>query len=158
VTIDFENILFKLQNPKKVIPLFQFEVIGAERNDKLDKLLAKMKEHSFSQFPVFENGRVVEIITTNTISRWLSRNIIDNHIMEENPVIESLMGDIEFAKNYKFISRDENIYTAFNMFLSHIENNKRNLDAIFITQNGKSDQNLLGLITIEDIALQINAA
>lgn len=155
VVNDFENILNKLQNPKKVSQLFQFIVIGRDKNEKLDGILKEMKTLSFSQFPVFENGKVIEIINTNTIARWLGRNIVENEIIVENPTIEELLIDIEFKKNYKFISRNEDIHTAFSIFMSNIEQKKCNLDAIFITDSGKEDEKLLGLITIADISKHI---
>lgn len=153
---DFDNLLNKLQSPKKVIPLFQFEVIGRNNNDKLDSMLKIMKEKSYSQFPVFDlNNKVIEIINTNTISRWLGRNIVNNDIIVENPMIQELLEDIEFKKNYKFIACDADIYTAYKLFIKQIEQENRNLDAIFITKSGRDDEKLLGLITIEDIATKI---
>ena len=38
------------------------------------------------------------------------------------------------------------------LFFDHINTNKNYLDAIFITHSGKTDEKLLGLITIEDIS------
>lgn len=150
---DFEGILKKLQNPKKVIPLFQFDVIGVKPDDKLDGMLKIMKEKSFSQFPIFdEHGNIIEVINTNTISRWLGRNIIDNEIIVENPKVRGLITDIEFPKNFRFISRNTDIYTAYRLFINQIEQEKRNLDALFITSSGRNGEKLLGLITIEDIA------
>lgn len=152
----FDALLNKLQNPKKVIPQFQFEIIGRHSNDKLDEILKIMKEMSFSQFPVFDdNNKVIEIINTNTISRWVGRNIVNDEIIVENPKIKELLNDIEYKKNYKFISRDANIYTAYSLFINQIEKEKRNLDVIFITNSGREEEKLLGLITIEDITAHI---
>jgi CBS domain-containing protein len=114
-----------------------------------------MKEKSFSQFPVFDdNGKVIEIINTNTITRWLGKNIVNNEIITENPKICQLFDDIEFSKNYLFIKRDLDIYSAYNLFVKHIEQHSRNLDVLFITATGRENEKLLGLITIEDIAGQ----
>ena len=93
VVTDFEEILKELRNPKKVLPEFQREVIGADKSEKLDEVLKKMREKSLSQIPIFDNGQVIEIINTNTISRWLGRNINEEGIMEENPVISVLFED-----------------------------------------------------------------
>ncbi|UMQ43223.1 CBS domain-containing protein [Chryseobacterium sp. Y16C] len=156
VVNEFAMILQKLLNPQKVIPLFSFEVIGANENERLDKILNLMREKSFSQFPVFdEGGMVAELINTNTISRWLGKNINQNEIMVENPIIKELIVDIEFKKNFKFISRDCDIYTAYDLFIDQINIHKRNLDVLFITNSGSENEKLLGLITIEDIANKV---
>lgn len=156
VVNDFEAILQKLKNPIKVIPEFQFQVIGRKVSDKLDGILKIMKEKSFSQFPVFDDKDfVIEIINTNTISRWLARQIVNDEIMVENPKIQELLEDIEFKRNFSFVSRNSNIYTVHKLFIDQIEERNRNLDVVFITNSGKENEKLLGLITIEDIATKI---
>lgn len=153
IVSDFDGILKTIQSPKKVIPLFQFDVIGVKGYDKLDGILKIMKQKSFSQFPIFdEQKRIIEVVNTNTISRWIGRNIIEDEIMVENPKISELITDIEFPNNFKFISRDTDIFTAYSLFINHIETKKRNLDALFITNSGRNGEKVLGLITIEDIA------
>ena len=143
-----------ITNPPRVIPKFQSEVLGAHQNDFINEILVKMKKKSFSQFPVYdENMYVSELISTNTISRWLSTRLEDNGtIMTEKVKVKDLMEEIEFKNNYKFISRNTSIYEAYDLFITQINNEQRNLDVLFITQNGRKNEKLLGLITIEDIA------
>lgn len=144
----------KISNPKKVIPEFQFHVLGAKRNEFINRILVDMKKHSFSQFPVFDDDEYVcELINNNTISRWISSQLDeDGTVMIENIKVEDLLSEIEFKANYEFISRNTSIYEAYDLFINQINKNQRNLDAIFITHSGKKDEKLLGLITIGDIA------
>lgn len=152
-----EDLHNKITKPKKVIPEFQFEVFGAKEGDFINDILVKMKENSFSQFPVFnEELKVIELINTNTISRWLSLNLETNGtIIIENIKVIDLIPEIEFKNNYKFIARDSSIYEAYDLFIDQINTKKRNLDVLFITNSGKHNEKLLGLITIEDIANKI---
>ena len=147
----------KITNPKKVIPEFQFEVLGAKENDFINDILIKMRNKSFSQFPVFNlENNVIELINTNTISRWLSIKLEENGtIMTENIRVADLINEIEFRKNYKFISRNTSVYEAYDLFINQINTKNRNLDVLFITNSGKETEKLLGLITIEDIATKI---
>lgn len=144
----------KITNPKKVIPAFQFNVLGAKKNDFVNEIFSNMRNNSFSQFPVFdENNNVCELINNNTISRWLSTQLEENGtIITENVIVEDLIPEIEFKYNYKFISRNTSIYEAYDLFLNQIKNKKRNLDVLFITNSGNVNESLLGLVTIEDIA------
>ena len=116
-----------------------------------------MRKKSFSQFPVFNNENVViELINTNTISRWLSVQLEEKGtIMVENIKVNDLIQEIEFRSNYKFISRDTSIYDAFDLFVNHVNCEKRNLDVLFITASGRNTEKLLGLITVEDIAARV---
>jgi predicted transcriptional regulator len=147
----------KISNPKKVIPEFQFPVLGAKKQDFINDILVKMKKKSFSQFPVFdENENVCELINNNTISRWLSTQLEENGtIMIDNVKVVDLIPEIEFHLNYKFISRHTSIYEAYDLFINQIDQKQRNLDVLFITHSGKLNEKLLGLITIEDIATLI---
>lgn len=157
-TLDkIKEIYNKLTAPKKVIPIFQFEVLGARKEDYINDILVEMRKKSFSQFPVFdESDRIVELINTNTISRWLSNNLDENGtIMIDEIKVENLIPYIEFKNNYKFISRQTSIYEAYELFVNQIFNKKRNLDVLFITETGSKQEKILGLITIEDIVPEI---
>ena len=147
----------KITNPKKVIPEFQFEILGAYEDDYINDILIKMRKKSFSQFPVFKKENVVlELVNTNTISRWLSSQLEGKGtIMVENIKVKDLIPEIEFRNNYKFISRDTSIYEAYDLFANQVSSEKRNLDVLFITNSGKKSEKILGLITIEDIATKV---
>lgn len=152
-----EFITNSVLKPKKVYPTFNFEVLGANEDNYINDILLKMRETSFSQFPVFNaDGTVKELITTNTISRWLSSNIESSGtILVENLKVIDLMPELEYKQNYKFVSRDSSIFDAYDLFITHISEQGHNLDAIFITNSGKSSEKLLGLITIADISVEI---
>lgn len=153
-TINRIKEIYKLiVNPPLVFPKFKFEVLGAEKDDFLNFIVKEMNEKSFSQFPVYQNEIVVELINTNTISRWLFSNLEENgNIISVETKISDLINHIEFKNNYKFISKKTNVFEAFNKFKNQIKNEKRNLDVLFITENGKQNEKIEGLITIEDIA------
>ncbi|MBH0064166.1 CBS domain-containing protein [Psychrobacter sp. SZ93C1] len=150
----FNEIYETINNPKKVIPTFQFDVLGANKDDYINDILKQMKQKSFSQFPVLDsNEAIIELINNNTISRWLASEIDENGtIIVDGVTVEKLIPEIEFKRNYKFISRDTSIYKAYDLFLNHINEKERNLDVLFITHNGKETEKLLGLITISDLA------
>lgn len=151
------KILYEqITEPKKVFPEFKMDVLGENIDAFINNILTKMKQHSFSQFPVLDSdGRVCEIINTNTIARWLSSNMEkDGTILCENVKVGDLLSEIEYKNNYKFIRRDASIYEAYELFIKQI-NGGKNLDAIFITNSGNRSEKLLGIITIEDIANKI---
>ena len=142
-----------ITNPPLVFPKFKFEVLGAESDDYLNSILMEMNEKSFSQFPVYENGIVKELINTNTISRWLFSKLEEyGNILSVESKVADLINHIEFKNNYKFIPKKTNVFEAFDKFKNQIKNEKRNLDVLFITENGKQNEKVEGLITIEDIA------
>jgi len=154
-TVERIEFLFnEITKPEKVIPKFQFEVLSTREDDFINNILISMKEKSFSQFPVYNDGNdFVEVINTNTISRWLSTQLDEKGtVIVENIKVKDLIKEIEYRQNYKFISRNTSLYDAYDLFVEHINKKRRNLDVLLITENGNSKEKLLGLITIEDIA------
>jgi predicted transcriptional regulator len=148
-----KEIAYKLEHPILVKDKFIFELIGAKKEDHINEILKSMYAKSFSQFPIYDDGKVKELISTNTISRWLSANLEERgDILITDAKIKDFLSYIEFPQNYSFISKRTNVYDAFNKFKNQIKNNKRNLDVLFITENGSEKEDVIGLITIEDIA------
>ncbi|NLZ95878.1 MAG: hypothetical protein GX921_08655 [Bacteroidales bacterium] len=147
----------KITKPKRLIPIFQVPVFGAHEEDYINDILVQMKKYSFSQFPLFDNKeRVVELISTNTIARWISTQLEDSGtIMIEKVKVKDFIKEIEYPHNYRFIDRDASIYDAHDCFMDEINENKKNLDVLFITETGKPSEAILGLVTIEDIVLQM---
>lgn len=144
----------KITNPKKVIPEFKRKVLGAKKDEYINDILLKMKESSYSQFIVYDDDEnVCEVISNNTISRWLSSQLEENGtIIIDNVKVADFFSEIEFRNNYKFVSQHTTIYEVYDLFIDQINNKQRNLDVVLITHSGKSNEKLLGLITIEDIA------
>lgn len=154
VVKQFEKICDSVFEPPKVMPNFQFDVFAAAKDDSIAPVLQEMKTQQFSQVPVVDtDGSVIEIVTNNTISRWLSSQFDgQGGVLSEDVHVGDLIDHVEFPNNYLFLPRTADVYTAADRFLNHIRTHKRNLDCIFITHNGKKNEALLGLITIEDIA------
>lgn len=152
---DIKRIHDEITNPKKVIPIFHNDdIAGAHKEDYINDILIKMREHSFSQFPVYdESDNVIEVISTNTIARWIANIFTDKgEILIDEAKVKDFIEEIEFKQNYKFIQRNATVYDAYYLFIDEIKKNKRNLEVLFITESGKPTEKLLGMITIEDIA------
>ena len=151
---NLKRIYEQITNPKRVHPTFKKKVAGAKEDEYINNILQSIKEHSFSQFPVFNAaGQVVELINTNTIARWLASKIdADGMVATEDTKVSDFVSAIEHKQNYQFIARTATIYDAYQLFIDEIRINKRNLDVLFITDAGKPTEKLLGMATIEDVA------
>lgn len=151
------KIKSQIINPKKVVPIFQFDVYSVNESSNILDLIKEMKKQSFSQVPYISETGEMEIITTNTIARWLAEQIDEyGTILVENTKVSSLLDHIEFENNYKLVGRNTTVVDAYTYFESHIEQHNRHLDAIMITENGKPHETLIGLITIDDLSIEMN--
>lgn len=152
-----EKIFEELTNPEKIAPKFEFKVIGTNEEEELGALLKLMKQRSISQVPVYdEKRRVKELLNTNTIARWLAKQINgEEGVVVGTTKIKELIPEIEHRKNYQFVAKKSTIYEAYDIFVDHIHRQKRNPDALFITEKGRPDEKILGMLTIQDIADKI---
>jgi len=147
------RILLEFQNPKRVIPTFQFEVYSVTLGTPLIHLLSEMKDKDFSQAPVMdESGKVIEVVSTNTISRWLFAEYENQLIDLTTSKISDLIPHIETEGNYALISRNTTVYEAAEIYLKKSKEKKSKLDCLIITHSGKPTEKLMGIVCIEDIA------
>ncbi|MDD2226569.1 MAG: hypothetical protein PHD42_05640 [Dysgonamonadaceae bacterium] len=70
----------------------------------------------------------------------------------ENVKVKDFIPEIEHKNNYVFIKKTSSIYDAYDLFIDSINKYKKNLDVLFITENGQPNERILGLISIDDIA------
>ena len=58
--------------------------------------------------------------------------------------------DNHTTEEFMFISRNKNIYDVEDIFKNYFQRKKR-LGCVFITEHGKSNENILGMLTAWDI-------
>jgi predicted transcriptional regulator len=147
------HIVEEFKNPKRVIPAFQFDVFSVTSETPLINLLKEMKAQNFSQAPVLDaNENVIEVISTNTIARWLNSEVNNQLIDLTTAKILDLMPHIETKENYILISRNTSVYEAAELFIKKSKEKKSKLDCMMITHSGKPAEKLMGIVCIEDIA------
>ena len=146
--IDIEE---KLRSPKRMNHFFR-EVYSLTGTDSMSKMLQLVHEFQYSQFPVFNSeGEFISLVTESGITNWLASNVKDDLISFEETRVSDLLSVDELAETYRFISRITTIYEAKDYFLQ-AANEGRKLEALLITESGKSNQSLLGILTHWDLA------
>lgn len=147
---DLKHIAAQLTQPPSVIPSFQTQVASFGSQDAIAAAVSTMWEESFSQVAVVDSGVFSGLLTTNTIARWLGANVADDLFSLRETPISRVMKYTEDHENHAFLSRNASVYEALHKF-AQPESAGRRLDAILITQHGKRDESILGIITISDL-------
>lgn len=145
-----ERIAEEITAPKLVIPMFQKTLRTIESDLKLRDVLGIIRETDFSQFPVYRNKKFIGLLTDKGILHWLAHNMSEAIEQVVNVKISKLIEDEKRAQNYLFIPKTMSVYHAEDTFIEQIRNQKR-LDALLITEDGKPDQPLLGMISTNDL-------
>lgn len=80
----------------------------------------RMLEGDFSQLPVMSDGRVVDLLTTDAVSRWMTTELIDHgQVRLDAPVWEVVPFDAD--RSYEVVDRSADVLTALDLFARHQE-------------------------------------
>ncbi len=122
-------------------------------NDNVVESLKEMNDRSFGNVPILEKGVVVGV---------LSEKGIVNYIVKENKfrisdqlkladIKEHLALERHSKELYQFVRKDALISDVSDIFHNALRKGAR-VGMIFITQNGKPEERLLGIATAWDLA------
>jgi len=138
-----------IKRPPRCIDLFGKPVLTCKENDKLQTILTIMEDKNYSHVPVYnDNDEYIWILTESEILVWVSTGEIKN-------IKTAIVKDVKLItdKNYVlFINKRVNIYEIDQIFTKKKQNNEK-IWAALITENGRKDEPLLGIITAGDTAL-----
>lgn len=147
------NIKKMLMSPPTVIALFADEVMTARHDDPIMKTIIKMDERGYTQVPVLNDEKeVIDMLTTNTITRWLGSLQLDGEVykIKKTMTVNEALDYGEEKLIYEFVAADLNIASVIEIF-NRVQKSDKKLEGILITENGKKNEDLLGIITKWDI-------
>ena len=161
MVIPSEHAIEKMRQLKKWIlrPPFCIEVFAKKVficniNDKLKDIIPQIKKNYFTHVPVYDNfDRFIWVLTSESILYRLAENF-------DEKSKKICMNDLNIwniptkfnSDNYMFVNKKTNIFEIDKIF-SERKFQKKRLWAIFITENGKNTEKILGMITSSDIAI-----
>jgi hypothetical protein len=106
-----------------------------------------MFARSYSQIPIYDGSIFTGLLTTNTVARWLGACVNEEILSLTETSIANVLTYTEDKDNFSFLGKSSTIFEALERFQIYERKGKR-LEAILITQRGKSSEALLGVITI----------
>ena len=146
---ELKEINKKLTKPKKVYDLIKNKVTIINVNDLLIEVLNEIKKFDYSQFPVYDEHGYIGLLTNNSISRWLSKNIdSDSSLVVDLKAIgvNEVLKYNESEDDVIFISREIDIYTFIEKYL----NSRTKIKIFLITEGGKKDNKPMSIVTPYD--------
>lgn len=115
----------------------------------------RMLEGDFSQLPVLSDGRVIDLLTTDAVSRWMTAELFENgHVRLETPVQEVVRFDRD--RSYEPVDQSANVLTALDLFAAHEERGEM-LHAILVSRSLPSGP-LVAIATVTDLPRIMAAA
>jgi len=147
-----EYIEREIKQPKRVIPLFQKKVLTFQSSDSLMEMLKAIKRYAYSKFPIYEEQTFIGLLTKKGIVNWMARHVEElDSISFSRIIIKDVLCHENKNDNYQFIDRLMTIYDVKETFKNPLEKKSPRIDALLITEHGKKDESLLGMITPWDL-------
>ena len=126
-------------------------VLKAGANQKVLRVMELMEKNGYSHVPVMKENRFYGVFSSGSVFRYLLRN--GGKGISPDTTIKELRGYLaveEHIENYEFVPADASYIYVRERFEQVRAKNKR-VSVIFITQDGRPDQPLLGMLTPWDV-------
>lgn len=151
----FEDILQELLRPHAALDY----AVPAERiykagmRDPVLQVIHQVYKRGFSHVPVVEDGRIVGVFSESAVFAMLAEG--GTQSLTADLKVEDLQAVMSLARykadRYQFIPPETPVFDAAAIFAQTVERGRR-VAVVFITDNGKQDGRLLGMLTLLDIS------
>lgn len=153
-----DSVINRIEHPlrAKDVMVRKSDLCYMSMQDKVKDGMLAIKEHSYKQIPILDDGVLVGIFSAKTL--------LDIMISEESSVItpETKFSDIgkyvtidKEDKTCAFVSQDMLVSEIGLMYKENLSKTDR-INIIFVTHSGKSSERILGIITAWEIAAEID--
>lgn len=144
----------RILNPLSCYSICSKKIESCTYQDSLYSILSKMDELSLSHLPILnKEGAIVGVF---------SRSVFFDCILEDRKV--KLSDDMtllyfkdktklhsHLTEDFRFVKRTDSANTAFNLLLKK-DAHEKNIALLFVTEHGREDEKVLGIITLTDCA------
>ncbi|WP_027109113.1 CBS domain-containing protein [Lacticigenium naphthae] len=143
---EIEQMEEEISHPTAIYPRFKRNVITFQETDSLQKVFEKIKLEKAGHFPIYQQKQFKDVLTAKGIIYWIAKHSYDhtNNLLDVQ--IKDILEKEYSSDNYLFIRQGMPIQTASDLMIKN-----KKLEALMITENGKSTENLLGIITPSDL-------
>lgn len=147
VVEEISAIRDRLLSPKLVHHVAGREVVTVQEDTPLTQLLLVVREQQINQLPVYGRGKFRGLVTSKGVLAWLAQNVeMNGSTVNLDEVRVSDLLKLEGARhNWDFVARDVPVDEAAFRFVKNPQ-----LEALLVTEHGKKDQGLIGIMTQRD--------
>lgn len=159
---EFQRIYEKITKPKRVIDVVGTNVIRVFKTDTIGKALDIMKEEGFSQVPVvgddgfigmFSAVHLIEVLSESSEGSSNSSDMTIENI--NNMRLDEVLTYSDRYRQVRFLPKKATVHDAIEIY-ENMALEDHQIDAILITETGKSHQMPIGILTDSDIPALLN--
>lgn len=126
--------------------------LTASMSDVVLPVMRRMQQHGYTHAPILERGRVVGVFSENTIFSCVLDETIGS--FSEKTRFSDLATYLPISARQKqrfvFVPKNGSIYGSERLLRESFDHGNR-IDMLFVTENGKEQERVLGLLTPWDV-------
>lgn len=150
---ELKNIINEIEHPQKIydISIKINDIYKKELHDNVKEAIEMMNNKKYTHIPIVKNGVCVGIFGEKTLFDYLAENEVVE--VDSETKFEELNSYLSLERNngiVRFESKDMTVEELIKIFKKDF-NDGQKLECILITQSGKNNEKLIGLLTIWDI-------
>ncbi len=127
------------------------QVMKAHLHQKVLRLMEVMEKNGFSHVPVLEDGEFRGVFSVGTVFRFQlhqkGKALTAGTTLKD---LEKYLDLAEHMENYEFVPKDAT-YISVRRKFERVKGRNQRVSVIFITENGRPKERLLGMLTPWDV-------
>ncbi len=147
-----QRIYDALTNPPLAIEIATQPVYTCTTKTPIVEIIKQMNSNFYTSIPVYNQDLFIGVFSDNSLTRWLAH--VNEPLNLEEILVNQTQDYIEKAankfNNYKFMSLTTDVFTVRQAFVSFTKEKMR-LGAIFLTQTGRKNEKIEGIVTPWDL-------
>ena len=148
VVEDIEGIRLVVTKPPLLVSVLGVEVTVCLPTDPIRRAAQKMADGDFSQLPVYRDGQVIDLLTSEAIARWMTQRLTAGSPIDgESPVAEVVGADPN--RGYRVVDRTITVTEALELF-DEARAAGRILNALVVIRSARS-RTVAGIATVADL-------
>lgn len=127
-------------------------IYSAHPNDRIYAVMRNMRKNGYSHVPVRDRGGMIGVFSARVVFDHLAEFGLDS--LNENTRISELAAEIRLDRHasgrYRFVAANASVVSVRNAFREYA-NQRHRPSAIFVTQNGRPEEELICMLTPWDV-------
>ncbi|MFS0862102.1 CBS domain-containing protein [Fredinandcohnia sp. 179-A 10B2 NHS] len=152
-----ENVVNRLEkisnlfnNHNYVLTIATKEPITYNAEDTIQDVILGMKNHGYSQYPIYEGKECIGLLRNSDIINWLSTNMASHIVDLENIKVKDIFACESMNHPISFAPKSYTIFEIEDVFEKYHQE-KKDLEMVIITENGLKNETPLGIVTAWDL-------
>lgn len=155
VVLKYQEIFDKVLNPPLALEKLAIKresIYTTTLHTNTLDVMKTMNSKTYTHVPVIVDEKLVGVFSENTLFSYIAdKEVVFIDELTINDFIDYLPIHDHVSEIFVFVPRTITVYEIEDIFRREFKDNKK-ISAIFITEKGREDEKLLGIITPWDIA------